>query len=233
MKKEERIVRDYLVSCGYNNIAYEPDGNVPPDFSVNSTIGVEVRRLNQNYFAAEKPKGLERDHIKLYSAISGILGKFDEATPVKSYGIALRFTRPIGNLKAIKNSTRFALRDFLRGNPPTPHEVQVARNVSVTVIQAGQKAPQRFRIGIESDLDGGGWLIPMYIENIQHCIQEKSEKIHPYRVNYKKWWLLLVDALLGISQRDIPEVIGSLQKPDVWDRIVIVDPTTRNKRFEI
>jgi len=38
---------------------YEPDGNTPPDFLVNGTIAVEVRRLNQNEIIESGHRGLE------------------------------------------------------------------------------------------------------------------------------------------------------------------------------
>ena len=48
MKREEKIANDYFISVGFNKILYEPDGNIPPDFLLNDSIAVEVRRLNQH-----------------------------------------------------------------------------------------------------------------------------------------------------------------------------------------
>jgi len=48
MDSSERIVYQYLSYQGFSDVAYEPDGNVPPDFLLNGRIAVEVRRLNQN-----------------------------------------------------------------------------------------------------------------------------------------------------------------------------------------
>lgn len=49
MKEEEVMAEEYLRNCGYsaNQIEFEPDGSVPPDFVVEKTIAIEVRRLNQ------------------------------------------------------------------------------------------------------------------------------------------------------------------------------------------
>jgi len=44
MDSSERIVYEYLSSQGFSDVAYEPDGNVPPDFLLNGRIAVEVRR---------------------------------------------------------------------------------------------------------------------------------------------------------------------------------------------
>lgn len=47
MNGDEKIAENYLISEGYINIIYEPNGNCPPDFVVNKEIAIEVRRLNQ------------------------------------------------------------------------------------------------------------------------------------------------------------------------------------------
>ena len=50
----ESLVEQYLIGLDRGVVVFEPDGNIPPDFSLAGTIGVEVRRLNQNY---EQPDG--------------------------------------------------------------------------------------------------------------------------------------------------------------------------------
>lgn len=54
MNKDERIAERYLKSLNIGEVAYEPDGKIPPDFLVNGCIAVEVRRLNQHYEADGK-----------------------------------------------------------------------------------------------------------------------------------------------------------------------------------
>jgi hypothetical protein len=48
MKRDEKKAREYLESLGFKQIIYEPDGNIPPDFLVESSIAIEVRCLNQH-----------------------------------------------------------------------------------------------------------------------------------------------------------------------------------------
>ena len=48
MNDSEKSVYEYLTSLGLGAVVYEPDGKVPPDFSVDGRTAVEVRRLNQN-----------------------------------------------------------------------------------------------------------------------------------------------------------------------------------------
>lgn len=47
MNKDERIAERYLKSLNIGEVAYEPDGKIPPDFLVNGCIAVEVRRLSE------------------------------------------------------------------------------------------------------------------------------------------------------------------------------------------
>ena len=46
MKPEEKTAEKYLSALSLGPVTYEPDGNVPPDFKVGKSLGVEVRRLN-------------------------------------------------------------------------------------------------------------------------------------------------------------------------------------------
>jgi hypothetical protein len=47
LNDDERIAGEYLHRLGMGTVAYEPDGQVPPDFLIDGRIAVEVRRLNQ------------------------------------------------------------------------------------------------------------------------------------------------------------------------------------------
>ena len=70
MKNEdEKIVYKYLQSLGYTDIIYEPDGNIPPDFLIDDTIAVEVRRLNleDNQDQNEWIDSELKKHIQIYS----------------------------------------------------------------------------------------------------------------------------------------------------------------------
>jgi hypothetical protein len=55
MRWEEELAQHYLVSLGLGQVVYEPEPNLPPDFLINGTVAVEVRRLNQNEITAGGP----------------------------------------------------------------------------------------------------------------------------------------------------------------------------------
>ena len=233
MKKEERIAYVYLCSQGYTDLKYEPDGNIPPDFALYNKIGIEVRRLNHNILKNSKVEGIEQAEIRLKRGLQGVLEDFSMKRAVKCYWIALQFKRPIGNLNKIKDLVRKELKSFVRNKPNTPYEIDISPNVQITIALAGRKNPKRFRIGLESDIDSGGWTIPLYKENIKYCIKEKTDKIQPFHSKYEKWWLILIDFLHGISNQDISSVLSGIEKSKEWDRIIIVDPVEKRKKFEI
>ena len=49
MDDSEKVANEYPAESGLGRSRLRaPDGNTPPDFLVNGTIAVEVRRLNQD-----------------------------------------------------------------------------------------------------------------------------------------------------------------------------------------
>ena len=80
MDVTERQVFEYLSSKGFKNIAYEPDGNVPPDFLVDGRIAVEVRRLNEHDDFETDPRGLEEVAIPLNAKFLRLLASFGPPT---------------------------------------------------------------------------------------------------------------------------------------------------------
>ena len=91
MNEEEKITAKYLLSLGSRDVQFEQDGNVPPDFSINSSIGVEVRRLNQHFFQKDSVVGLEKLEIPIWDAFIEVLRSFDESFQGESFWVALRW----------------------------------------------------------------------------------------------------------------------------------------------
>jgi hypothetical protein len=69
MNREEKIAEAYLKSLGFKNVVFEPDGNIPPDFSMDGRIAVEVRRLNQHFFTKDEVRGLEEGRLPLFKLL--------------------------------------------------------------------------------------------------------------------------------------------------------------------
>lgn len=77
MNRKEKIIENYLKSLGFSDIIYEPNGNVPPDFLVDKTIAIEVRRLNQQYFTPKGTDGLEEQRFPFFNLLESCLAEFN------------------------------------------------------------------------------------------------------------------------------------------------------------
>lgn len=233
MKKEEQIALDYLNTIS-NDVVYEPDGKIPPDFKLNQIIAVEVRRLNQNVLVGKKPRGIEQEQIRLYQALARLVREFDSPIPTNNFLISLDFKRPIGKISNIESVAKRRLSSFLQNKPATPFEIKLSSNVSITVIGANRKGPAVFHIGSESDWDSSGWVGPLYADNINRCIAEKTKKIQAYKSKYSEWWLVLVDFLAGgIGEPERTFIIQRINKGSDWKKIAVIDPETKKEILKI
>jgi len=216
------------------DIVYEPDGKIPPDFKLNETIAVEVRRLNQNILVGKNPRGLEQEQIRLWRVLSEVFREFDSPIPTENFRISLDFKRPVGKMSNIESAARRGLLYFIDSEPQTPFRISLSRNVSITISKANRKSKRVFAIGMQADQDSGGWVGPLYADNINHCIEEKSKKIKLYRSRYLEWWLVLVDFLVGgIGEPERTYVIQHIDKGSDWKKIIVIHPETKQEILKV
>ena len=67
VNEDEIRAKHYLKTIPHTTLTYEPLGNVTPDFVLDNTIAVEVRRLNKNYLSNDKLVRIENTEIPLDS----------------------------------------------------------------------------------------------------------------------------------------------------------------------
>lgn len=221
MNQDEKIAESYLKKH-YSNVVYEPDGNVPPDFSVNETIGVEVRRLNQQHRDNGGTKGLEEQSIPLRKAVDGVLSKYPKDINGNNFYLLLRYERNIGKLKDIKKNTDLAIQAFLAQNESVPFKYKLSSNVTLEFAVKVPSSSRKYKIGIESDQNSGGWVVNMYVSDTTHCIKEKEQKIKPYEAEYKSWWLLLIDHINCMDSYDKGEIERGIKKSTSFERIIVI-----------
>jgi hypothetical protein len=235
MKAEEQIAEDYLRGLGIGSVIFEPDGNIPPDFSVGSSTGVEVRRLNQNYFGEDDPKGHEELSIPLWRTVEKVASEFNNQFAGKSYWILPKYWRPprqSGGETA--KSVRDSLEGFLRRGGKVPDELVVNDHLKLIVWPSSPVQGRVFRLGGGYDRDSGGGLVPMYADNISYCIREKSEKIGPYQNRYDTWWLLLVDLLgWGIDDFEESELRSMIPSLGRFDRVILIGSQYGELRLDL
>jgi len=77
-----------------------------------------------------------------------------------------------------------------------------------------------------SDGDGDGCVVPLYAQNIRHCISEKSRKVELYRGRYDSWWLVLVDTMgWSLDSNEVEALRSSVCELKGFERVIVTDFT--------
>jgi hypothetical protein len=98
-------------------------------------------------------------------------------------------------------------------------KVAITQSVEIELIPKENLEEQIFHLGIISDRDAGGWVIPILLKNLDFCITEKIKKMKNCRKKYNNWWLILIDEICyGLDDKD-KEYIKSN---------IVVDPRLNN-----
>lgn len=184
MNREEHIAETYLKSLSLGDVTFEPDGNIPPDFSLNKEIAIEVRRLNQHYFSNGKTQGLENVRMPLFDFLNTTLRKFDADYQGNSYWVSVRFHRPIGKLSDIKKEIIRTLTSFLNMPPQLPCNLQVTSNIRFNVFSSQPVEGRVFRFAGGSDRESGGFVLSEFTKNFKYCVEEKTRLTKKYRDKY-------------------------------------------------
>lgn len=226
MDKQKRTAKKYLETLSIGDVIFEPYGNVPPDFSVGSAIGVEVRRLNENYFGPNETKGLEEVDVPLHQKLREILISFDSRYEGRSFWVAIDFRRPLlGGIKGTGEDIRKTLDGFLKNSMTVPCELRINTSITLQIIPKSPVPNRLFRYGASVDDDSGGSDVELYSKNISHCIQVKSQKITLHKPRYDKWWLVLVDTMMfwDMEADEVDQVRSGILNMGSFDKLVVID----------
>ncbi|WP_444926408.1 hypothetical protein ACJJI4_21435 [Microbulbifer sp. TRSA002] len=158
MKIEEKIVYRYFKSQGFLHIDYEPDGNIPPDFLLNNTIAVEVRRLNQHYDNGKSIKPLEDIEYKLVPQLNTLLKTFKGAEHKSSAFISISYSRPVGNIKDKIKEIERVLISHLRIIDQTK-VYKISDQVRIRISPTPTIFDSPYNLGSINDMDQGGFVL--------------------------------------------------------------------------
>ncbi|MBY0475899.1 MAG: hypothetical protein K2Q13_12750 [Nitrosomonas sp.] len=223
MNRDESVAKNYLEKY-YDNVKFEPDGNIPPDFLIENSIGVEVRRLNQqHYYANGETEGLEETAIPLCNKVKKVLSNYDAEAGGNNFWVGLCYERDKGKLDVSEKKIKEAIDAFHSQNEAIPYKYKIGENVLLEFIAKGSVTTHRYELGSEIDLDSGGWIANVCSDAIRHCIEEKEIKIMPYIARYDRWWLLLVDHMSYTKSEDQVDIVKCITKPSCFERIIIVN----------
>ena len=231
MDRTEAHVERYLRHLGYQRVQYEPDGNVPPDFLVDDSIAVEVRRLNQHEEGSSGLRGLESLEFQLRSQVEGLLSELGPPTRGKSWFVSYFFSRPLEPWKTLRPKVQRWLAQFRSSAQVEKAEVHIGR-FHVSLVQASECHASLFVLGGYGDHDAGGWLMSELDRNIRLCLQSKTQKIAAHRSKYAEWWLVLVDHIAhGLGNEECRLLAEQPPIPHNWDRVVILDSADVTRAF--
>lgn len=234
MDSSEEVVFAYLSHQGFKDVAYEPDGNVPPDFLIDSRIAIEVRRLNRNEQTASGPRGLEEVAKPLWPRMNRLVRSLGPPTAGTSWYVFYHFRRPVLPWKQLEPQVRTALLNFREGADHQRTRLAIEDRFSLKLFRAGTLYPTFFVLGGCSNLDSGGWVLPEMERNLRICVAEKTRKVSRVRANYPEWWLLLVDHIgHGLSNLNRKQFREQLRMVHEWDKIVLIAPLDPKRAFQV
>ena len=233
MKREEQIAEQYLISKGFNTIEYEPDGNVPPDFLIDSEIAVEVRRLNQHWFNSGDSEPLEKLEYDFMPRFLGLLKSYESREFDKSSFVSVRFSRPMKStkdvIKVIKEHLDEHLADIHR---ECKH--RIGDEVELKIFPAASRHSSPFILGIQIDNDSGGYVVSNICDSLKIIVEEKQKKVYKYRSKYNRWWLALVDFIgYGLSEDDLKQLTEHCDIKHDFEKIILIPPLRPDMAVEI
>lgn len=229
MKREEETVLKHLqLIFGENSVPVQIHLD-PPDIIVNKDIGVEVRRLNQQFFTEMGAEGLENSDFQIHYAVKEILDSFTSFDGENSFLVGIEYQRPF-IIKIVKRQIKDSLQNFLDEHVTIfPFEIYVNNEISLFITKCDKPHKKLFTLASIFDNDAGGAVINVYIDNIRHCISEKSIKISTRLENYKEWWLYLVDYMgFDLDKQELDAVISSIRSTGHFSKVVLLDYSGEN-----
>ncbi len=237
MDFSETLAHKYLVGLDLGKVVYEPDGNIPPDFSIGGHVGVEVRRLNQNFTASDgTSEGLEEVSIPLWQRMKRLLQSLGPSVDGECWYVAIDYGRPLPEWRLLEARIRRELTSFRLRPTRGRASVRVAQQFELEIFRSGTDHGSFFILGGSSDDDSGGWVMGEVERNLRLCIAEKEKKIAPYRRRYSDWWLVLPDYIdFSMDAEDREEFRSEIMPtiPHIFTRIVLLDPRDNGRIFEI
>lgn len=224
MKRGESLANDYFISEGFNKILHEPDGNVPPDFLLNDSIAVEVRRLNQYLKRQENSIPLEDLEFKLMPRIRNLLLRFNEPGIESSAFLTISYKRPLKVDKKLIPEIDKILHEHIQFIKER-REYILRANLKIAIWPTKRKLSKIYQIGIQSDHDSGGIMVAEMYRSLKIIIKEKELKIAPYLNKYNEWWLMLVDNVgFGLDDEEIKELKTLPINNHIFKKVIIIHP---------
>ncbi len=230
MKFEEKIAMKYFELKNFNSIIFEPIGNTPPDFVLNNSIAVEVRRLNRFH------NGVPYEELE-YNVVPKITNFINSYSNNKYYDttslVSIFYSRPLKFNNSIKSKIAYALNSFSQFSH-TKNEYFINDNLTITVYAISEKWSNQFEVGAFFDRDSTGTIFQPLCNSLEIIIKEKEDKIEKFKDLYSDWWLVLIDFIsYGISENMLKRIQNDIDSNILFKKIIFISPMDIKNTKEI
>jgi type II secretory pathway component GspD/PulD (secretin) len=229
--KDEIRAQHYLQTLKQTNLQYEPLGNVTPDFLMDNTIAIEVRRLNRNFINSKHKINIENVDISVIKNIKKTIEKFTHKYYKNSAYISISLIKSIDIEKRINIIRR--VKKILK-----KHTNHISRNISykigdylkLTFIPTDKRASIYSYSGCNNDFF---WILHQLKKSIQLVIDEKDKKVTKNFHFYNEWWLILVDSITYSLDNEDFEKLKNIQiDKRKFHKVIILSPKGKFKTVE-
>ena len=219
MNNDEKRANSYLLSLGFEKLEFEPNGNIPPDFSINKKIGIEVRRLNKHY-NNEPLEKLEFGEIRKIENF--ILNFSSNKTFANTHSVCINYSRPLKFTK-IKKRIEQSLNHYVQ-NLNQNLEYNINENFKMSFIECEERFESDFEVMLWVDGNKGGAVVSDLKENIIIGLKEKEEKIAEYFNEFEEWWLILINHISSdIRNQELEILKKEIPKSKLFKKIIILN----------
>ncbi len=230
--KDEIRAGKYLQTLNFTEVKYEPLGNVTPDFLLDKTVAVEVRRINNNYIDGDNLLSIENLEIPLIKNIKKVIDNYFYSSHANSAYISINFLKQI-TIQTKKNIIK-KVKKLLKKHSRCINEdkiYKIAQLLEITFTPTDKKSNIYIYTGCNGDVL---WLVHQLHQNIQLVIEEKNKKIEKNFHLYNEWWLVLVDSIIyGLDSEDFKELKKIKFNKQKFTKVIILSPKGNFKTFEI
>ena len=237
MKPDEKLTFPYLVSLNRGTVVYEPEPGKPPDFLIDNTIAVEVRRLNQNKIIGEGYEGLETAQQNLRRLITPILATLGPCESENSWFVRYNFERPLPAGKTVRSALVEYLQRFrkdIRSQSGDVISSKICAGFELELRRASKPHRHLFVMGGNIDEDSGGFMVAEMLKNLTICVNEKTQKTAPFWDKYPEWWLVLIDRIgYWLDDYDRELLRRHFELKHDWDKIILLNAENPMSAFEL
>jgi hypothetical protein len=220
MRREEIIARDYFLHRGFESVAYEPNGNRPPDLLLDGCIAVEVRRLNQ-YDDGHAVEDLE--HRLIPRLIKTFNNHGDQSHQASSF-VGVQYSRPMKVDKILMKKV-MAVLDTHSSDMSASKTYKVTERLELKIFPSSHRLKHQFNFGGSFDIGHGGFVVGNIYDSLKIIVKEKLRKTGPYRHEYKHWWLALVDYIgYGLNDYDLNQLKEAIDFDLHFEKLIFISP---------